>query len=379
MVVNSPQFSKIDVPVSIKTFNEATGVFEGYASTWNVDLVNDRIKPGAFSKTISEAKARQKANDCMFSHVILWQHQHDLPIGGVLEISEDRKGLHIVGQLDLDTELGRRAFSGMRKGYLRSLSIGYKSRKDYMERGGVRVLEDVLLIEISLVTFPANPEARIGDIKGDETAWALQLIHDMRELIADYKEERGTSKMREEYERPLMPSVDGLTEFQRAWREQFGEPQAYSVEPGLEEESRAEFERGVRAQLREDDPELYQLVPGGRQYQKVIAKRQQERVEKQRKQREIAEQERREAAAKQAAVNRDSFTPTQFAQAHGLDERWCQVFFAQWANSGRITVINKDTLEVSRKDVQFMVRNSSEMLEAQLIKAAHKRAQEKAE
>lgn len=158
------------------SFDDNAGIFEGYVAVFgNLDLNGDIIERGAFKKTLDglrEVKARTN-NPYLFP--ILWQHNEREPIGGCIEAHEDDQGLFMRGQYDLDTELGRRAYSGAKKGYLRGLSIGYDTVKSAIDTAKLRHLLEIRLWEGSPVTFPANPSAGITDVKnvGGKTDWPL--------------------------------------------------------------------------------------------------------------------------------------------------------------------------------------------------------------
>ena len=145
----------------VKTFDEE-GVFEGYASVFRqVDHGKDAVVPGAFSRTIAERGVKGVK--------LLWQHDPTEPLGYITELKEDQRGLFIKAKLNLDVRRAREALSLMRQGALDGLSIGFKtlkSKKD--ETCGVRHLFDLDLWEVSLVTFPMQPEARISSFKSDK-------------------------------------------------------------------------------------------------------------------------------------------------------------------------------------------------------------------
>lgn len=139
--------------------NAASGVIEGYASLFGVmDLGRDIVMPGAFRESVA-AKGAGGIR-------MLWQHQPDEIVGIWTKIEEDRLGLHVQGRLDLDQKRAREALSLMRKGALDGLSIGYRSEAERRDREtGLRRLERIDLWEISLVTFPLLPQARIRSVK----------------------------------------------------------------------------------------------------------------------------------------------------------------------------------------------------------------------
>jgi HK97 family phage prohead protease len=137
------------------------GSFEGYASVFNnKDLGNDVIRQGAFTKTITGRKAS--------SIKLLYQHKTDEPIGVIDSLEEDKRGLKIKGRLDMGTQKGREVFELMKMGALDSMSIGYRLTPDgykYDDKNKRRVIKEVDLMEVSMVTFPMNPKAKITKVK----------------------------------------------------------------------------------------------------------------------------------------------------------------------------------------------------------------------
>lgn len=137
---------------------EGDGKFSGYASTFLVtDSYQEQVAPGAFAQSLAEIKATGRPLP------VLWQHKSDQPIGVYDTLVEDAKGLRVEGHLlKDDVTLAREAFALMKAGAVSGLSIGYYVREDsYDEKTRIRILRRVDLVEISLVTFPSNPEARI--------------------------------------------------------------------------------------------------------------------------------------------------------------------------------------------------------------------------
>jgi HK97 family phage prohead protease len=148
------------------------GQFEGYASVFNnVDRHGDVVMPGAFRKTISENP----------SVPILWQHDQSKPIGVTMAIREDQNGLLVKGELNLETQLGREAYSLLKQGALKGLSIGYQVIKDDLA-GRVRQLKEVRLMEYSLVTFPANELAQVTSIKQMDNDMIMMLKEKIAEI-----------------------------------------------------------------------------------------------------------------------------------------------------------------------------------------------------
>ena len=146
----------LDCAFDIKATSDDGRIVGHGAVFGNVDLGFDRIEPGAFKETLKDIGAEPIP--------MLWQHHSWEPIGVWDDMREDRKGLVVEGQINLDVERGREARSLVRQGAVKGLSIGYWPR-DFSYEDDVRVLEKVDLHEVSLATFPMNPEARVAGIK----------------------------------------------------------------------------------------------------------------------------------------------------------------------------------------------------------------------
>lgn len=149
------------------------GVFEGFASTFgNVDRMDDIIVKGAFARTLSDHRDRDRQIR------MLSQHDRSELIGGFPSqlAREDDKGLFVVGNINLDTQTGKEAFSLMKQGVLQDLSIGFIIRDSEMQ-DGKQLIKEVDLFEISLVTEPANQEAQITTIKSIVPFQDLPLAH----------------------------------------------------------------------------------------------------------------------------------------------------------------------------------------------------------
>jgi uncharacterized protein len=169
----------LDFGLEIKSLDEA-GVLEGFASTYgNVDRVGDIVMPGAFTKTLRDTGGKVP---------ILWQHDQREPIG-LANLSDEAGGLRLKGKLDLDVDIGRRAYSALRKRIVGGLSIGYETARSTM-KGGVRQLLEIKLFEVSIVTIPANAEAVVTSVKDADSAVAGS-VRAMNEQIAALAAEAG--------------------------------------------------------------------------------------------------------------------------------------------------------------------------------------------
>jgi HK97 family phage prohead protease len=98
---------------------------------------------------------------------MLWQHDPAQPIGVWDEVREDAAGLWVKGRILRDVEKGREAAALIEAGAIDGLSIGYRTVRATKNAKGGRLLSELELWEVSLVTFPMLPDARVG-AKGDD-------------------------------------------------------------------------------------------------------------------------------------------------------------------------------------------------------------------
>ena len=135
------------------------GTFEGYASLFGVpDEGGDVVEPGAFAASLARRGAR---------HIrLLFQHDPAEPIGVWSEVREDGRGLFVRGRLMREVSRGAEVLALMRAGAVDGLSIGYRTvraRRDAAR--GLRLLTEIDLWEVSIVTFPMLPDARVSSVK----------------------------------------------------------------------------------------------------------------------------------------------------------------------------------------------------------------------
>ena len=143
--------------LEIKSLGERE--FEGHGSVFgNTDLGGDVVMKGAFSRTLRE---KQQADDLI---PMLWMHNPSQVVGKWHEISEDDTGLKMKGEL-ADTQMGRELHTLLKMDAVRGMSIGYMTVKSDYDDDGVRLLKDLELFEVSLVSLPMNPLARIQHVK----------------------------------------------------------------------------------------------------------------------------------------------------------------------------------------------------------------------
>jgi hypothetical protein len=165
--------------------------FEGLASTFNNrDLVEDTIKPGTFVDSIAAKMPK-----------ILWQHDREEPIGMPVDIRETAEGLFLRGRLPkADTFVSGRVIPQVKVGSIDAMSIGFRVLESHPNPDDPtnRIITKINLVEVSLVTFPADPKALITGFKSlseveqkkflDEVSSEDSLTMDMVTACTDLKE-----------------------------------------------------------------------------------------------------------------------------------------------------------------------------------------------
>lgn len=168
-----------DLTFELKASDSETNVLEGYASTFggDPDSYGDVIEMGAFAKTIKE-----RGHDIKF----LWQHDWNQPIGKIMEIYEDAKGLFIKVRIS-ETTLGKDAMKLIKDKVINKMSIGYSViKQEWDSSSQTRTLKEIKLYEVSAVTFPANENAIITGAKNqapaDEPlkAWIDEVVSEIK-------------------------------------------------------------------------------------------------------------------------------------------------------------------------------------------------------
>jgi HK97 family phage prohead protease len=128
--------------------------FAGYAAVFGrCDRGGDVVRPGAFARSLRRSGG---------SVPLLWQHRRGRPVGRIEYLKEDGRGLRVIARLS-GGESGRRAAQLLKAGKVAGLSFGYSVRKSSGK--APRTLVEVDLIEVSLVTVPMQPKARVHAVE----------------------------------------------------------------------------------------------------------------------------------------------------------------------------------------------------------------------
>lgn len=127
--------------------------FAGYASIFDrPDRGGDVVKPGAFRRSLAQGRPIP----------LLWQHQPGRVVGTIERLAEDARGLQVIGRLH-DDEFGKLIGRELKLGSLGGLSFGYRVQAA-RRHDGHRELDEVQLLEVSLVKNPMQPLARVHRI-----------------------------------------------------------------------------------------------------------------------------------------------------------------------------------------------------------------------
>jgi len=133
------------------------GKITGYGSVFGVvDSYNEVCDKGCFVNSLTK---RMPA--------MLWQHDQYSPIGVWTSAKEDQNGLMLEGEINLNVKTGHEAYELLKQGALKGLSIGFRTVDSIYDDANVRHLREVNLMEVSIVTFPANTEASVTSVKNE--------------------------------------------------------------------------------------------------------------------------------------------------------------------------------------------------------------------
>lgn len=209
--------------------------FEWYASTKDPDRWYDITEPTAFQKCLDEF---------MTNPQLFLQHDENKPIGNIVEAKVDNVGLWVKGIAKIDTD---NVFQKLRTGVIKTMSFGYRINEFENQiveikwkKQKVRVIKDLELFEVSLVSVPMNAKAGIKSVD--------QIPEDISD--EEYKTFFQTEK---DDNFPLYKSIDNI--LQKA--ELDGElPEEVETETEVEEKTEVEIEENEEQLDREENEEV---------------------------------------------------------------------------------------------------------------------------
>ena len=173
------KFRKFDSDLALKDGAEIAG----YASLFGAsDQGGDVVQSGAYGASL------ERLASAGHGVKMLWQHDPARPIGVWDEVCEDARGLFVKGRLLLDVQAGREAHVLLQAGAIDGLSIGYRTLRAEKAAGGGRLLHEIELWEVSMVTFPMLPEARVqanaSDAEADLARTLAETFQEARQMLA---------------------------------------------------------------------------------------------------------------------------------------------------------------------------------------------------
>ena len=197
--------------------------FEGHGSIFgNVDLGGDVVMPGAFKRSL---KQYQDKGDLP---LMFWMHDPSRVAGKWTDMYEDGDGLRVKGVL-ADTPLGNEIRTLLQMDAVKGLSIGYRTIDDDYDNNGNRLLKELELWEVSVVSLPMNPLAQVAHAKsqlsasGEYVPTAREFEHALRDVgcsqktakriiskVYEGEEERDVQPEPEDEERDVLQALDNL-------------------------------------------------------------------------------------------------------------------------------------------------------------------------
>lgn len=156
--------------------------FTGYASVFGgVDSYGDTISPQAYNKTLDMENRKRPVR-------MRWNHYGPV-IGKWASLHADEKGLFVQGQLTPGHSQAIDVYASLKHGSIDGMSIGYIPIRSKQLADNRRLLEEIDLIEISVVEEPADLDARVESIKS-----ALDHCHSLKEIEGLLRDAAGYSK-----------------------------------------------------------------------------------------------------------------------------------------------------------------------------------------
>ena len=154
------EFQRRDISLGLSI--SENGEFEGYISTYyDVDSYGTYFMPGAWDKSIERFNSGEVIP-------VLWSHDRTKPLGKCTELRSDEKGLWAHGKLTMEDPQAQTAYAHMKDGSVLGLSVGFELDYDSVEYNqdlDAYGIADADLMEYSVVVFPANPNAKITQVK----------------------------------------------------------------------------------------------------------------------------------------------------------------------------------------------------------------------
>lgn len=201
----------------IKAIEEGDGELRiaGYASTDSLDRQSDRILPTAWT--------RGGLRNYEINPILLFNHDYNRPIGKVIEMSTDKRGLRIKGVI---SKSAGEIYDLVKEGVLSTFSVGFLVKDaDYDKSADGLIVKDAELLEVSVVSVPANQDATFSlaksfDSQEDYQNFKKQFINNDGNVIEHAREASRKFKMENETQDLINKAVaEALAASQKATAE----------------------------------------------------------------------------------------------------------------------------------------------------------------
>jgi HK97 family phage prohead protease len=201
----------------IKAIEEGDGELRiaGYASTDSLDRQSDRILPTAWT--------RGGLRNYEINPILLFNHDYNRPIGKVVEMSTDKRGLRIKGVI---SKSAGEIYDLVKEGVLSTFSVGFLVKDaDYDKSADGLIVKDAELLEVSVVSVPANQDATFSlaksfDSQEDYQNFKKQFINSDGNVIEHAREASRKFKMENETQDLINKAVaEALAASQKATAE----------------------------------------------------------------------------------------------------------------------------------------------------------------
>ena len=207
---------KSDTEGSFNILKSDELVIGGYASIEVVDKQNDLITLSALEEAVKKYMEVKKYRNVMSNH-------SNVQVGEVIEKYRDKHGMlhkthvddvgfYVVIKLRDDIEKAKEISRGIRKGTLRSFSIGgqalSKRKKTSKELGEYNEIDKLELHEVTICEKGINPEAKFDILKEERDTMSEKLEKTLEEINALMKQVNDLQKEEEPVEEEKAEYMD---------------------------------------------------------------------------------------------------------------------------------------------------------------------------
>jgi len=164
-------FRAVNSEITTREPSEADGarlIVSGYFSTGDADIDDFVINPRGWEPGLDVFLRRNPR--------FLWMHDPMYPIGNIIEARVDERGLVGRAEFDPEDELAQKLYGKVKRGFLDSFSVGFRAVEEPQYVDNKLHFSRMQLLEVSLVTIPANINANVTDRAIDEEALVQRMV-----------------------------------------------------------------------------------------------------------------------------------------------------------------------------------------------------------